>query len=66
MCIVRNLSPENQEELVDLYCQLCKDDTPMVRRVAALNLNDFVRVVSLPLSKTNVSSYSHIVLCVLE
>lgn len=42
----RNLSPEVEEELVVLYCQLCKDDTPMVRRVAALNLNDFVKVVS--------------------
>ncbi len=38
-----------KEDLVGMYAKLCKDDTPMVRRVASLNLAPFVGVVDLPL-----------------
>ena len=37
---------DGREELVALFAQLCKDETPMVRRVAAVNLGAFVGVVS--------------------
>lgn len=40
-----DLPPETHAELVALYSRLCKDDTPMVRRVAALNLATLVSVV---------------------
>lgn len=42
-----DLPPETHAELVALYSRLCKDDTPMVRRVAALNLATLISVVRL-------------------
>lgn len=40
-----NLSPLNQTMLRQFYIDLCKDDTPMVRRAAATNFSKFVQVV---------------------
>jgi serine/threonine-protein phosphatase 2A regulatory subunit A len=36
-------SSTTQEEFRKLFSQLCKDDTPMVRRAAATNLSHFVK-----------------------
>lgn len=52
---ISDLPPEAQAELIEMYCQLCKDDTPMVRRVAALHLAPFVRIIP-PFSPSTPSS----------
>lgn len=43
-----DLPADTQQELIELYERLCKDDTPMVRRVAALHLASFVRSIPCP------------------
>jgi serine/threonine-protein phosphatase 2A regulatory subunit A len=39
------LKKDQQEELLQLFAQLCQDDTPMVRRVAAQYLGKMVENV---------------------
>ena len=40
-----NLTAEQQEQHLELFAQLCRDDTPMVRRVAAQYLGKMVQNV---------------------
>jgi len=44
--IYKKCQPSTQAELKKLYAQLCKDDTPMVRRAATTNMSKFVKEVS--------------------
>ena len=44
--IFPKLSPEHQAELIKLFINLGKDDTPMVRRAAASNLGSLCSLVS--------------------
>lgn len=43
---LRILDAQSQHELIMLYCDLAKDDTPMVRRAAALNIGQILNSIS--------------------
>ncbi|KAI3633876.1 hypothetical protein MIR68_008208 [Amoeboaphelidium protococcarum] len=43
--IYQKANPGQQEELRALFSQLCKDDTPMVRRAAATHFGSFMKVI---------------------
>lgn len=49
-CVYPRVSSESKAELRGLFSQLCKDDTPMVRRAAASKLGCW-RVASMPEGK---------------
>lgn len=43
---LKRLSLKMQEEVFGLYLRLCKDETPLVRRLAAQNLEAWARLLS--------------------
>lgn len=40
------LGPKVQDEVLDMFIRLCKDETPMVRRLAAQNIEHWARLLS--------------------
>jgi hypothetical protein len=42
----RRMNDKNQEAIFGMFMQLCRDETPLVRRMAAQNLEHWTRLLS--------------------
>jgi len=49
------LAPAIQAEMRGMFGQLCRDDTPMVRKAASASLGEFAAMVSIVIRTTTVS-----------
>lgn len=44
-CIYPNVSAANQQEIMQLYTQISQDETPQVRKQAAIVLNEMIELI---------------------